>query len=365
MPARPSALRAFPAVLTRAPAVLTRAPAVLARVLAVVMSALAVLTGVLAVLGLRAARRRKGSGPEGPLVVRADDGAPLHVEIDEAPGAPLTVVMVHGFTASLDEFLLQRETLRGRARVVLYDQRGHGRSGWGNVRNATFDQLGRDLTAVLERHAPTGPVVLLGHSMGGMTIMALARQRPELFGDRVRGVFLLATSAGDLVTGGLIGLAARIGKRLHLLPLWLWWLRATAPLIERFRRRGTKVGYAYVRHYLFGRDDADPELVHLVQDLLEQTPLTITSAFYPSFLEHDETAALPVLRAVPVTVLCGDSDRLTPVAHSRRMAAEIGPTAELVVVPGAGHSVNITRQAVVDEAVLRLLDRAAPAAATA
>jgi pimeloyl-ACP methyl ester carboxylesterase len=337
LPARPSALRAL----------------------------LALLTTLLAVFGLRGGRRRTSSGPEGPLVVTADDGAPLHVEIDEAPGAALTVVMVHGFTANMNEFSLQRETLRGRARVVLYDQRGHGRSGWGNVRNATFDQLGRDLTAVLDRHAATGPVVLLGHSMGGMTIMALARQRPELFADRVKGVFLLATAAGDLVTGGVIGLVARLGKRLHLLPIWLWWLRVNAPLIERFRKRGTRLGYAYIRHYLFGRDDARPDLVRLVQDLLEETPLTITSAFYPSFLEHDETAALPVLRAVPVTVLCGDSDRLTPVRHSRRMAEEIGAGAELVVVPGAGHSVNITRQEVVDEALLRLLDRAAPAAVSA
>jgi len=334
------------------------------RALRALRALVAVLGGLLAVLGLRAARRRH-SGPEGSLVVRADDGAPLHVEVDEAPGAAVTVVLVHGFTANLEEFALQREMLRGRARVVLYDQRGHGRSGWGDVRNATFEQLGKDLSAVLERHTPTGPVVLLGHSMGGMTIMALARQRPELFGDRVKGVFLLATAAGDLVTGGLVGVSARLGKRLHLLPVWLWWLRFNAPLIERFRRRGTRAGYAYTRHYLFGRDDARPELVRQVQALLEQTPMTITSAFYPSFLEHDETAALPVLRAVPVTVLCGDSDRLTPVKHSRRMAEEIGANAELVIVPGAGHSVNISRQVVVDEAILRLLDRVSPAAASA
>ena len=326
---------------------------------------LAALTSLLAALGLRAARRRRHSGPEGALVVRADDGAALHVEVDEAPGAAVTVVLVHGFTASLEEFRQQRATLRGRARVVLYDQRGHGRSGWGDVRNATIGQLGKDLGAVLDRHASTGPVVLLGHSMGGMTIMSLARQRPDLFGDRVRGVFLLSTAAGDLVTGGPIGLMARVGKRLHLLPLWLWWLRVNAPLLERFRRRGTKAGYLYIRRYLFGREDADPQTVRVVQQMLEATPLTISAAFYPSFLEHDETAALPVLRAVPVTVLCGDADRLTPVSHSRRMAQEIGPGAELVVVPGAGHSVNFTRREVVDEAILRLLDRAAPAAASA
>jgi pimeloyl-ACP methyl ester carboxylesterase len=66
-------------------------------------------------------------------------------------------VLVHGFTARLEEFLLQRETLRGRARTVLYDCRGHGRSrGQGRVQGATIDQLGRDLGEVLDAVAPRG-----------------------------------------------------------------------------------------------------------------------------------------------------------------------------------------------------------------
>jgi pimeloyl-ACP methyl ester carboxylesterase len=312
---------------------------------------------LLALVGLFG-RRRQADGPVGPDVVVADDGVRLHVEVDEVPGSPLTVVLVHGFTARLEEFALQRETLAARYRTVLYDQRGHGRSGWGDVRHATIDQTGRDLQAVLAQHVPTGPVVLLGHSMGGMSVLALARQRPDLFGSRVRGVFLLATSAGDLATGGVVGLFARVGRRLGLLPLWLWWLRVTAPLLQRFRRPGTRLGYLFIRRQLFGRDDADPATVRQVQDLLEQAPFPISAAFYPTFLSHDETAALPVLSAVPVTVLVGDTDRLTPAEHSRRMAAAIGPSAELVVVPGAGHSVNITRRQVVDDALLALIDRA-------
>ena len=51
--------------------------------------------------------------------------------------------------------------------------------------------------------APDGPLVLVGHSMGGMTIMALAEQRPELFADRVRGVALIGTSAGEVGRRGL------------------------------------------------------------------------------------------------------------------------------------------------------------------
>ncbi len=240
---------------------------------------------------------------------------------------------------------------------MLYDCRGHGRSrGKGRVRGATVDQLGRDLGEVLDAVAPRGPVVLLGHSMGGMTIMALARQRPELFGDRVVGAFLLATSSGGLVEAGPVGTVVRIARRLGLLQLFLWLAMLWAPLLERFRRRGTRLGTRVYRHYLFGSDDAQPELVRLVQDLLEQTPLTVTTAFYRTLLDHDEHTSLAAMRDIPVTLLVGDSDRLTPASHSRRMAEAL-PDAELVVVPGAGHSVNISRRAVVDDALLRLLDR--------
>jgi pimeloyl-ACP methyl ester carboxylesterase len=59
-----------------------------------------------------------------------------------------------------------------------------------------------------------------------------------------------------------------------------------------------------------------------------------------------------------VTVVAATHDRLTPAAHGRQIAEAIGPNAELVVVPGAGHSVNLTRTEVVDQALIDLVDRA-------
>jgi pimeloyl-ACP methyl ester carboxylesterase len=291
--------------------------------------------------------------------VRAEDGVPLHVEVEGDPRARLTVVLSHGFTASLEEWETQVPALRERARLVRWDQRGHGRSGWTRLTRATIDQTGRDLGAVLDSVAPSDPVVLAGHSMGGMSVMALARQRPELFGTRVVGVFLLATSASGLVQTGLVARWIGLLRGLRLLTLWLALLRLAAPLLERFRRRGTMWGRWFTRRYLFGRDDADPALVRRVQDLLERTPLPVTMAFYATFLDHDEEESLRVLRRVPVTVVAASHDRLTPQRHGRRMAELLGDSAELVVVPGAGHSVNVTRPGVVNAAFLSLLDRAA------
>jgi pimeloyl-ACP methyl ester carboxylesterase len=298
-----------------------------------------------------------GPPPPGSRTVRTDDGVDLHVEFDGLEHAPLTVVFSHGFTARLAEFDVHRAALRDRVRLVFWDQRGHGRSGWTRLTAATIDRTGRDLGQVLDAVAPQGSVVLAGHSMGGMSIMALARQRPELFGTRVAGAFLLATSAGGLVSTGLLGRWLTAVRKLHLLGLWLRGLQLLAPLLERFRRRGTTAGRWFTRRYLFGRHDADPADVRVVQDLLEETPLTVTLAFWATFLDHDEAAALTVLGRVPTTVIAATDDRLTPVGHGRRLAELLGDDAELVVVPGAGHSVNLTRTDVVDSALAELLDR--------
>jgi pimeloyl-ACP methyl ester carboxylesterase len=275
----------------------------------------------------------------------------------------VTVVFSHGFTAELGEFALQREALRGRAHLVLYDQRGHGRSATTHYEHATIDQLGRDLQQVL---GPlSGPVVLVGHSMGGMTLMSWARQFPEEVGTRVVGAFLLATSAGDLVSTGPLGAFVKVMTRLRLLTFWLWLIRLSSPLIRHVRRPGTRLGYRWIRHYLFGTDDADdPELVRLVQEMLESTDPRTSAAFYPTFLRHDETAALPVLARIPTTVLCGTADRLTPIGHSRLLARELGARCQLVEVPGCGHSVNVTRPELVNQALLDLVERATAQRAT-
>ena len=145
-----------------------------------------------------------------PLTVVADDGVPLHVEVDDvhADRSPkrrrgddvpdVTVVFVHGYCLNLDCWHFQRAAYRGLVRSVYYDQRSHGRSGRSDRAHATIDQLGRDLKQVIDHVAPDGPVVLVGHSMGGMSIVALAEQFPELIGDRVIGVGLISTTAGGL-----------------------------------------------------------------------------------------------------------------------------------------------------------------------
>ena len=93
------------------------------------------------------------------------------------------MVFIHGYALNLDCWHFQRAGYRGLVRAVYYDQRSHGRSGRSTEGRATIEQLAVDLLQVLDEVVPDGPVVLVGHSMGGMSIIALAEEHPDLFGD--------------------------------------------------------------------------------------------------------------------------------------------------------------------------------------
>jgi pimeloyl-ACP methyl ester carboxylesterase len=78
---------------------------------------------------------------------------------------------VHGLAGDASVFDPLCQELEGSVRLIRYDQRGHDRSGWVGPRSATVRQLGRDLGRVLDQRAGTGPVVLAGHSLGGMVVL--------------------------------------------------------------------------------------------------------------------------------------------------------------------------------------------------
>ena len=316
------------------------------------------------------AREPFGRLPGRHRVVTTDDGVPLHVEEVGEPDAPLTVVLCHGYALESACWHFQRRDLPGLltgrvgggpdagVRVVVWDQRSHGRSGRATPESCTIDQLGRDLTRVLAATALTGPVVLVGHSMGGMTIMALADQCPELFdGRRVVGVGLVSTSAGALaeVTFGLPAFLTGVKNR--ALP-WLAQGTVDNPrLVDRTRRLGSDVAYLLTLQYGFGSRDASPSVVAFVERMVAQTPSDVIAAFYPTFTSHDKLAALPVLAGVEVLVVAGESDVVTPADHSRAIA-EAAPGARLVVLPDSGHNVMLERHREVTAELADLVLRA-------
>jgi len=322
-----------------------------------------------AAVAITAARRRGGARQtEAPLgrlepdrvcSVIADDGVAISVEeVDPVDGGKpaLTVVYVHGFAVSRRCWHFQRRDLarltEPRVRQVLFDLRSHGRSGRASSVSCTIDQLAKDLREVV----PDGPIVLIGHSMGGMTIMALAEQDPELFADRIRGVMLIATSAGEV---GKRGLPRPLLSRYNPLTRGVGRLAGWRPgMVEFIRAAGGGITRRAVRTLAFGNREVSPSLVDFIVEMLNVTPVRVLTDFVDTFGTHNRYAALAGLKHAHVVVLSGDQDLITPYPHAERMAVEL-PDAELVRARGAGHMVMLEQPDLVTDHLTMLVQQCA------
>jgi len=340
--------------------------------------------GVGAAVGLRqlaVGRRRLRPDPDAgepfgelrgrALTVHADDGLPLYVEVDGPDDAPVTVVFCHGYTLNQDAWHYQRRDLPtprpglGRPRLVFWDQRSHGRSGRSDPAHATIAQTGEDLYAVLRATVPAGsPVVLVGHSMGGMSIMALADRHPQLFGAqrgrlRVAGVALINTSCGDM-TELTLGLPLVLAKALRpLADGAIRGLGRQAQLVDRARGLAGDIAFVVTRKMAFADKHVSPTVVDFLEQMIRATPIDVIAQFYPALMALDEVCALEPIGRVPVLVLAGGRDRLTPPEHSRRIAEAL-PDAELIEVGDAGHVLPLEYPGVVTGGLRRLLERVHP-----
>jgi pimeloyl-ACP methyl ester carboxylesterase len=294
------------------------------------------------------------------LTVLAEDGVPLHVEINGPDTAPMTIIFCHGYTVNQDCWYFQRSGL-SEHRLVFWDQRDHGRSGRSAEGSGSIGQLGADLKAVIDAAAPgPGPVVLVGHSMGGMTIMALADQYPGLFGAKVVGAVLISTTARGL-EGGSPWMPAPIRPALtRALPTVLNGAAKgkRAILVERGRRVSGDLAFLTTRLIGFGDGDVSPDTVAFLERMVSDTPIEVVARFCQALLACDMRDALPVLGRVPVTVVVGEKDRLIAARLGIELAAEI-PGAQLVWIPGAGHALILERPDEVNRAITELLARVA------
>ena len=210
---------------------------------------------------------------------------------------------------------------------------------------------------MLDATVPDGPIILVGHSMGGMTIMAFAEQYPEWFGDRVTGVVLISTSAGliDKTKFGLPTLVARVSA--PFFPLWGGAARLGGGTIDRARVRVVRPGLAAHPPVRLRRRPTQPVVGHLrgadeLHDLgRDARPSTCTrSTPTPASRRCRRCAACPVL------VIVGDQDYLTPVTHSEEILRHL-PDAELVKVDNSGHVVMLEKADEVNDAMLPFLEK--------
>lgn len=298
--------------------------------------------------------------------VRIAGGLGLHVEIigPDGSGAPdrrvgpvePTVLFVHGFCLDMGTFHFQRTAFDGRYRMVFYDQPGHGGSERLDEGEYGIDALAEALRTVLAETVGSDPVILVGHSMGGMTIMALAERYPELFGTQVVGVALISTSAGhmDEVEFGVPSAVARL--RTPLVPV----LRVAGPrastVVDRARGAVSDVQWLATRRFGFGSKHPSPSLVSYVERMNSATTLDVISRYLRTIYQHDRLVALEQLRSVPAILIFGELDYVTPAKHMR-IIAEVLPKAEQVCIPDGGHVTLLEHADQVNEALAAFIDR--------
>jgi pimeloyl-ACP methyl ester carboxylesterase len=294
------------------------------------------------------------------LTVTAADGTDLHVEVVEPhePTTKPTIVFVHGFALDMGTFYFQRKKFaeRGDHRLVSYDQPGHGKSS--KLKSGKYDiaTLGKSLAAVLDATVPHGHIILVGHSMGGMTIMAFAEQYPQWFGDRVMGVVLISTSARlvDRAKLALPSLVARASA--PFFPLWDTAAHLGGGAIDKARFASSDLAWLLTRRYGFGDAKPSPSLVSFVEGMNSKTSVETLTKYLNTLYNHNRYPALAALRGVPVLVVVGDRDYLTPVSHSEEILKYL-PEAEMVKIENSGHVVMLERSDEVNAAILPFVEK--------
>ena len=266
------------------------------------------------------------------------------------PGEP-TLVLAHGWSQDLrtwDRVVGDLRRAGVTAEILRYDHRGHGGSESPGREGATIGRAADDLAAILTDHVE-GPVVIAGHSMGGMTLMALAERHPDLVRERVRGAGFVATASDDMAEltlgiEGRRGVFVARGERV-IMP-WLASIGDRAP-VHRADPEGSglhtrSVALApVVRALVFGRHPRRADVLSVAEQTFAADPVAV-AAFRASIGEHRRTSSLAALRGLPTVVLVGTRDRLCPPDHARTIAGAL-PDAELVVLPGAGHMITFER----------------------
>ena len=255
----------------------------------------------------------------------------LHVE---ARGDGPVVALGHGFGGSARNFRGQARALRDGWRVVTWDARGHARSDAPRDPAAyTLDALAGDVGRVLDAQGVEDAIVG-GLSLGAAAALAFARAQPH----RVRGL-VLASYPASRAAGGRSGFA-----------------RIASAFADAIENEGLE---AACERFVWGADSGlDARGAAFVrQGFLEHPPHALAWMLRGVLgaLPEPEALAPELARLeLPTLLVAGGADPGS-LAASETLAAAL-PDARRVVIPGAGHVVNLAAPAPFDAALREFLE---------
>jgi pimeloyl-ACP methyl ester carboxylesterase len=281
------------------------------------------------------------------------DGTELRIESYGRSDGP-TIILTHGWGTNSTEWYYAKQHLADRFRLIGWDLPGHGKSRGPTNNDYRPEKMAEDLEAVVAC-AGTQPVMLLGHSIGGMVTLTFCRRFPHYLGRRVAGLVLLNTTATSPVrstsfSGLCRALQAPLLTPLLHLTIWLWplvWLMNWISYINGSTHLQTLLS-GFTGHESRGQLDVAARFTPLV------SPAVLARGMLAAF-QYDETATLPTI-TIPTLVLASHLDRVLVPEASRAMAAAL-PSAELVTLRPAGHMGLFEQHEQLTEAVRRFSAR--------
>ncbi len=272
----------------------------------------------------------------------------------EAGQPHLTVVFIHGFTLAGESWYRQFEALRAslpQARLLTLDLRGHGKTGAVRAKLCTVSGAAADAITVIQERAPQGPVVLVGHSLGGLIALNILRSADEELRARIAGMVLIATSIDRLSAQGLPQvLASPVADAVREA------MESSPKQIRNFRESIASLIAPSLAVAVFSRP-TNYKIIEFHAAMIQETPLETFVGYLDDLQEHQEFAARPYLKGLPGAVLVGTKDDVTPRSQAD-LILESWPGAELVEVKDAGHMLPLETPQVVNSAIKRVVEKA-------
>lgn len=281
------------------------------------------------------------------------DGIAVRTYVVGPADVEATVVFIHGFTLAAEVYYMQVEYLQEhfpQVKSVLFDVRGHGRTGRVEPELCTIAGTADDALAAIRAHAPTGPLIIVGHSLGGLTALNLVKRADAELRERIRGVILASASIESLSAQGLPQiLASPVAEKVRDTT------EASPDEVDAFRDYISSFIAPALSTAVFKRPIND-RVVEFHAAMIHETPLDTFVGFFDDLQDHDELDAAPALAGMEGCVLAGENDEVTPLSQAERIC-ELWPDAKRQIAEGAGHMLPLEAPGIINNAIHTQLDR--------